>query len=132
MATKRDPKRYPVQLHWSAEDEGWIATFPDLPGCSAWGATEAEALAESHDAAAVWLKACRAAGNPIPAPSPLADAAARSSRPHSEAVIELLRNDPAFADEYLQAAMKQADQEGGREALLSAQRLVAEANGEGR
>ena len=28
-------KRYPVQLQWSAEDEGWIATFPDLPGCSA-------------------------------------------------------------------------------------------------
>lgn len=61
-----------------------------------------------------------------------ADTAARSSRPHSEAVIELLRDDPAFADEYLQAAMKQADQEGGRDALLSAQRLVAEAKGEGR
>ncbi len=40
-----------------------------------------------------------------------------TSRPHAEAVIELLRDDPAFADEYLQAAMEQADEEGGREAL---------------
>jgi probable addiction module antidote protein len=53
----------------------------------------------------------------------------RTSRPHSEAVIELLRGDPAFADEYLQAAMAQADEEGGREALLSALRHVAEAQG---
>lgn len=53
----------------------------------------------------------------------------RVSRPHAEAVIELLRDDPAFADEYLRAAMEQADQEGGREALLSALRHVAEAQG---
>jgi DNA-binding phage protein len=64
--------------------------------------------------------------------SALADAAARSSRPNSEAVIELLRADHAFADEYLHAAMEQADQEGGRDALLMAQRLVAEARNEGR
>lgn len=53
----------------------------------------------------------------------------RASRPHAEAVIELLRDDPAFADEYLQAVLEQADQEGGREALLSALRHVAEAQG---
>ena len=53
----------------------------------------------------------------------------RASRPHAEAVIELLRGDPAFADEYLRAAKEQADQEGGREALLSALRHVAEAQG---
>lgn len=64
--------------------------------------------------------------------SALADAAVRSSRPHSEAVIELLRADPAFADEYLQAALAQADEEGGRDALLMAQRLVAESRGKGR
>ena len=53
----------------------------------------------------------------------------RASRPHAEAVIELLRDDPAFADEYLRTAMEQADEEGGREALLSALRHVAEAQG---
>lgn len=53
----------------------------------------------------------------------------RASRPHAEAIIEMLRDDPAFADEYLRAAMEQADQEGGHEALLSALRHVAEAQG---
>ena len=50
-----------------------------------------------------------------------------TSRPHDEAVVELLREDPTFADEYLAAAMKQANQDGGREALLAALRHVAEA-----
>lgn len=71
---------YPVEIHYSAEDGGFIVTFPDLPGCSAWGATEAEALNESHAAAAAWLKACKAAGNPIPEPSPLANEADYSGR----------------------------------------------------
>jgi len=42
-------------------------------------------------------------------------------RPHDDAVAELLREDPAFADEYLSAALDEADQPGGREALLAAE-----------
>jgi hypothetical protein len=49
------------------------------------------------------------------------------SRPHAESVIEKLRNDPGFVTEYLQAAINQASEEGGREALLSAVRHVADA-----
>ncbi len=52
-----------------------------------------------------------------------------ASRPHDEAVVELLRKDPAFADEYLSAALEEADQPGGRAALLAALRHVAEAQG---
>jgi probable addiction module antidote protein len=52
-----------------------------------------------------------------------------SSRPHDDAVVELLRADPAFADEYLAAAMDEAHQNGGRQALLAALRHVAEAQG---
>jgi hypothetical protein len=33
---------------------------------------------------------------------------------HNEAVIELLREDPSFAYEYLAAAMEEANQDGGR------------------
>lgn len=50
-------------------------------------------------------------------------------RPHDEAVIELLRDDPDFAGEYLAAAFEEADRPGGREALLAALRRVAEARG---
>ena len=44
----------------------------------------------------------------------------RTHRPHSEAVIELLKDDPALADEYLAVALEEADQPGGQEALLMA------------
>ena len=53
----------------------------------------------------------------------------KTSRPHDEAMVELLRQDPAFADDYLTAALDEADQPGGRVALLSALRQIAEAQG---
>ncbi len=53
----------------------------------------------------------------------------RDSRPHDDAVVELLRDDPAFTDEYLSAALDEADQPGGREALLAALRHIAEVQG---
>jgi probable addiction module antidote protein len=53
----------------------------------------------------------------------------KTDRPHDESVVELLRADPAFAADYLNAAMDEADQPGGREALLMALRHVAEARG---
>lgn len=61
--------RYPVEIFWSEEDEGYIGLVPDLPGCSAWGASEEEALRESHDAISAWIEAAANAGKPIPAPS---------------------------------------------------------------
>lgn len=54
---------------------------------------------------------------------------ARASRPHAEAVVALLRQDPGFADDYLRATLEQADEEGGHAALLAALRHVAEAQG---
>jgi len=60
--------RYPLNIFWSAEDEGFIAEVPDLPGCSAWGATEADAAHEAQDAIAAWLQAAQAAGKAVPAP----------------------------------------------------------------
>ncbi len=53
----------------------------------------------------------------------------KSSRPHDDAVVELLRADPAFADEYLSTALDEVNQPGGREALLAALRHIAEAQG---
>jgi antitoxin HicB len=61
--------RYPARVFWSDEDEGFIATAPDLPGSSAFGETKAEALAQLEDAIEGWIEAAKAAGNPIPEPS---------------------------------------------------------------
>ena len=40
----------------------------------------------------------------------------RTSRPHDEAVVEMLKADPEFANEYLAVALDQADQPGGQQA----------------
>ena len=50
------------------------------------------------------------------------------NRPHDAAVVELLKADPEFANEYLAAALE-ADESGGQTALLAALRHVAEAQG---
>lgn len=73
-------KKYPVEVFWSDEDEGYIATFPDLPGCSAWGATEAKVITQAHDASAAWIKAAKAAGRAIPEPTPPLDETGYSGR----------------------------------------------------
>ena len=51
------------------------------------------------------------------------------SRPHDEAVIDMLKNDPDFTNEYLAVALEEADRPGGQQALLSALRHIAEAQG---
>jgi predicted RNase H-like HicB family nuclease len=69
MSKKTEKFKYPIEVFWSDEDEGYIALVPDLPGCSAWGETEAEALLEAQDAAHAWIKAAKKAGKAIPSPS---------------------------------------------------------------
>jgi len=64
-----DATRYPAQVFWSDEDNGFIAVAPDLPGCSAFGDTQQEALSQLPDAIEAWIEAAQAAGNPIPEPS---------------------------------------------------------------
>lgn len=53
----------------------------------------------------------------------------KASRSNDAAMVELLRQDPAFADEYLAVALEESGEPGGREALLLALRHVAEAQG---
>jgi predicted RNase H-like HicB family nuclease len=66
-----DAQRYPAQVFYSDEDEGFIAVATDLPGCSAFGDTQEEAVAELRDAIDAWKMAAENAGNPIPEPSKL-------------------------------------------------------------
>jgi predicted RNase H-like HicB family nuclease len=64
-----EAQRYPAHVFYSEEDEGFIAIAPDLPGCSAFGDTQEEAVGELRDAIAAWQIAARNAGNPVPEPS---------------------------------------------------------------
>jgi predicted RNase H-like HicB family nuclease len=60
---------YPIEVHWSAEDDAWIADAPDLAFCSAHGPTPHEAIAQVEIAIDAWLEAARATGRPVPEPS---------------------------------------------------------------
>ena len=51
------------------------------------------------------------------------------SRLHDDAMVQLLREDPEFAQHYLHQAFVDIDEEGGQEAFLSALRHVVEARG---
>lgn len=53
----------------------------------------------------------------------------QASRPHDDTVVELLREDPEFADDYLAESLAAIDEPGGQEAFLQALRHIAEAQG---
>ena len=62
---------YPMIIHPLTEEEGggFLAEFPDLPGCMADGETVEEAIVEAHDALESWLSTAKLHGDPIPLPS---------------------------------------------------------------
>jgi len=63
------PHNYAIEIISSDEDEGFIAVVPELPGCSAFGETEEEALREVKVAVSLWLKTAREEGRAIPEPA---------------------------------------------------------------
>ena len=51
--------KYAIEIFYSEEDEGYIAVVPELPGCSAFGKTEEEALREIKTAIELWLETAK-------------------------------------------------------------------------
>jgi predicted RNase H-like HicB family nuclease len=91
-----DTSRYPAYIFWSVEDEGFIALAPDLPGCSAFGGTQAEALHQLQGAIAAWRKAAAKACHPIPPPSnPAGAVLARGANHTKRHVFETQAHPPA-------------------------------------
>jgi predicted RNase H-like HicB family nuclease len=60
--------RYEIIIFWSQEDDAFIAEVPELPGCTAHGPTQEEALANAKAAMELWLETAREFGDPIPEP----------------------------------------------------------------
>jgi predicted RNase H-like HicB family nuclease len=59
---------YAIEIFYSEEDESFIAIVPELPGCSAFGRTEEDALKEVKTAMQLWLETAKEIGHEIPAP----------------------------------------------------------------
>jgi predicted RNase H-like HicB family nuclease len=60
--------KYIIEIFYSEEDGGYVAVVPELPGCSAFGETEEEALKEIKVAIDLWIEAARKEGREIPKP----------------------------------------------------------------
>lgn len=60
--------KYQVVIHWSYEDEVFVADVPELSGCIAEGPTRDAALAAVDKEVEGWLESARSDGHPIPEP----------------------------------------------------------------
>lgn len=67
----RTKNEYPVLLRRlsQAEGGGYLAEYPDLPGCMADGQTPEEALTESRDALRSYLASVKKHGDKLPTPT---------------------------------------------------------------
>lgn len=88
---------YERKVFYSQEDGCWIATAPELPGCSAFGKTSDKALRELDTAVELWLETAKAKRWGTPKPAAGREAAGRI----------LLRLPKELHQEYLSLATKE-------------------------
>ena len=60
--------KYEVIIYWSKDDQAFMAEVPELPGCTADGATYQEALAHVETVIQEWIETAKDLGRPIPEP----------------------------------------------------------------
>lgn len=57
-----------MNIQWSEEDQVYIVTVPELPGCKTHGETYEKAVKQARYAIEGWIETNLALGRPIPAP----------------------------------------------------------------
>ena len=60
--------RYEIIVHWSMEDQAYIAEVPELPGCMADGETYRKAIENVQVVMAEWIETAKNLGREIPEP----------------------------------------------------------------
>jgi predicted RNase H-like HicB family nuclease len=61
-----DSDRWRLDVGWSSEDECFVVTVPELPGCMAHGDSYAEAVEHAQTAVQLQLETAEEMGRPIP------------------------------------------------------------------
>lgn len=61
--------KYSMIMSWSEEDQAYIVSVPELPGCMADGETPEEAVKQAQIAIDLWIEAAKEDGEEIPKPS---------------------------------------------------------------
>ena len=60
--------KYEMIIHWSEEDQLFIAEVPELPGCMADGRSYQEALSNAETIINEWIETAKGLGRTIPKP----------------------------------------------------------------
>ncbi len=60
--------KYEIILHWSDQDQVFVAEVPELPGCMAHGDPQEAALANAQEATQLWIDTAIEFGDPVPKP----------------------------------------------------------------
>lgn len=55
-------------IWWSTEDDAYVVDVPELPGCTAHGATRQAAIKNAEAAIKFWIKTVKDDGQEIPEP----------------------------------------------------------------
>lgn len=61
--------KYSMIISWSEEDNAFIVSVPDLPGCMADGETPEQAVENAQVIIAEWIETAKGLGREIPQPS---------------------------------------------------------------
>ena len=59
---------YSMNIQWDEDDQIYVVTVPELPGCRTHGSTYEEAVRQGQDAIASWIMVAQELERPIPAP----------------------------------------------------------------
>ncbi len=60
--------KYEIIIHWSDDDQSYIADVPELPGCVAHGGTYESALTNIKAAMDLWIETAMEFNDQIPSP----------------------------------------------------------------
>ncbi|MCF6157736.1 MAG: type II toxin-antitoxin system HicB family antitoxin [wastewater metagenome] len=60
--------KYEIIIYWSNEDNTFVAEVPELPGCTAHGSTQEDALKNAKEAIQLWIDTAKEFSDPIPEP----------------------------------------------------------------
>jgi predicted RNase H-like HicB family nuclease len=59
---------YSMVIEWDPDDQIYVVTVPELPGCMTHGKTYEEAVRQGKDAIETWIEGAMEDGEPLPQP----------------------------------------------------------------
>lgn len=91
---------YPAIFYYHKGEDVYTVEVPDLPGCSSYGHTLAEAIAMGADAACCWVLTALENGQPLPKASPIENTPPNPNEGDSRFASMLMLDMDTYAQKY--------------------------------